>query len=77
VYIFKLNGMEHAFQTCVHCGTLNFEGRKLCSCCKFRLPENSDTLPPQNYGYWNTVIVGMVLVAIGLLLSAAFIIDPY
>jgi hypothetical protein len=69
--------MEHAFQTCVHCGTLNFEGRKLCSCCKFRLPENSDILPPQNYSYWNTVIVGMVLVAIGLLLSAAFIIDPY
>jgi hypothetical protein len=69
--------MEHAFQTCVHCGTLNFEGRKLCSCCKFRLPENADTSPPQNYRHWNTVIVGLVLVAIGLLLAAAFIVDPY
>lgn len=70
-------GMEHAFQTCVHCGTLNFEGRKICSCCKFRLPEGSHTISPQNYRHWNTIIVGMVLVAIGLLLAAAFITDPY
>jgi len=74
---FKLNGMEHAFQTCAHCGTLNFEGRKLCSCCKFRLPENSNTATPQHYRDWNTVIVGVMLVAIGLLLAGAFIIDPY
>jgi hypothetical protein len=69
--------MEHAFQTCAHCGTLNFEGRKICSCCKFRLPDNSNTEAPLNYRHWNTVIVGVVLAAIGLLLAAAFIIHPY
>jgi hypothetical protein len=69
--------MEHAFQTCVHCGTLNFEGRKICSCCKFRLPETSGAVAPTNYKHWNTVIVGVVLVVIGLLLAAAFMIDPY
>jgi hypothetical protein len=69
--------MEHAFQTCVHCGTLNFEGRKICSCCKFRLPETSNIDVTQNYRHWNSVIVGMVLVAIGVLLAAAFMMDPY
>lgn len=69
--------MEHAFQTCVHCGTLNFEGRKICSCCKFRLPQIAHAESSQHYRQWNTVIVGMVLVAIGLLLAAAFITDPY
>ena len=69
--------MEQAIQTCVHCGTLNFEGRKICSCCKFRLPETANTVAPQNYRHWNTVIVGMVLMAIAVLLAAAFITDPY
>ena len=68
-------GMEHAFQTSVHCGTLNFEGRKVCSRCKFRLPEQSNAEAPQNYRHWNTIIVGVVLIAIGLLLAAAFIIN--
>jgi hypothetical protein len=69
--------MEHAFQTCVHCGTLNFEGKKSCSCCKFRLPENASIEAPQQYRHWNTVIVGVVLAAVGFLLAAAIIINPY
>jgi hypothetical protein len=73
----KLNGMEHAFQTCAHCGTLNFEGRKICSCCKFRLPETANANAPENYRRWNVVIVAMVLIAIAVLLAAAFVIDPY
>jgi len=73
----QFNGMEHAFQTCVHCGTLNFEGRKHCSCCKFRLFDATSTEVTHNYGHWNSVIVGVVLVAICLLLAAAFMVHPY
>ena len=69
--------MEHAFQTCAHCGTLNFEGKKTCSCCKLRLPDNSVTNPRHSFRHWNTVIIGTVLFAIGLMLAAALIIDPY
>lgn len=62
--------MDDVFQVCPHCETLNFRGRKHCSLCKFRLPQEPEASNQRKVN-WNLVLISVLIVSVGIMLMIA------
>jgi ribosomal protein L37E len=68
--------MENEFITCPHCGTLNFDGKKTCSLCTFRLPVTTENVRIR-YRRWNAVFLTSILIGLSFLIVVAITIHVY